>query len=176
MDLNKADYWTIIRFGNLNKFKEKLDSENEKIEKVVDFIDQQGISLLEKALIGRKFDIANYLLDNKAKVNIISNESCNELHYLAANINYPGGIELAYRLVDLGVDLNLKDNKYGNSAILSLCQEVLKERTDDGNKLIVECLKRRPNINDSNKYGYSLKQLIGERGTIEMKNTLEMIC
>lgn len=39
MDLNKADYWTIIRFGNLNKFKEKLDSENEKIEKVVDFID-----------------------------------------------------------------------------------------------------------------------------------------
>ena len=43
------------------------------------------------------------------KVNIISNDDCNEFHYLAANINCQGAVEVACRLVDMGVDLNLKD-------------------------------------------------------------------
>ena len=97
------------------------------IEEIVDSIDKNGISLLEKSLISRKFDIANFLLDNSAKVNIISNDDCNEFHYLAANINCQGAVEVACRLVDMGVDLNLKDKKFGNSAIWSLCQEVLKK-------------------------------------------------
>ena len=66
-------------------------------------------------------------MDNGAKVNIISNDDCNEFHYLAANINCQGAVEVACRLVDMGVDLNLKDKKFGNSAIWSLCQEVLKK-------------------------------------------------
>lgn len=130
---------------------------------------------MEKSLISRKFDISNFLLDNNANVNIISNEGCNELHYLAANINYPGAVEIAYRLVDLGVDLNLKEKKYGNSAIWSLCQEVLKKRTKEGNDLIVKCLEKRLNINDLNKSGYSLKYLIEERGTDDMKKIMEVI-
>lgn len=48
-------------------------------------------------------------MDNGAKVNIISNDDCNEFHYLAANINCQGAVEVACRLVDMGVDLNLKD-------------------------------------------------------------------
>ena len=88
-------------------------------------------------------------MDNNAKVNIISNDKYNEWHYLAANINYTGAVELAHRLVDLGVDLNFKDQKFGNSAIWSLCQKV-KKRTKEGNDLIVKCLEKRPNINDLN--------------------------
>ncbi|MEH7035857.1 ankyrin repeat domain-containing protein, partial [Priestia megaterium] len=66
-----------------------------------------------------------------AQVNVISSEGRNELHYVAANINCIGAVDVAYRLVEMGVDLNLKDKKFANSAILSLCQEVLK-RTDTG--------------------------------------------
>lgn len=175
MDINKADYGTIIKFGNLKLFLEKLKIEGNCIEEIVDSIDKNGISLLEKSLISRKFDIANFLLDNGAKVNIISNDDCNEFHYLAANINCQGAVEVACRLVDMGVDLNLKDKKFGNSAIWSLCQEVLKKRTREGNDLIVKCLRKRPNINDENKYGYSLRDLIEERGTDDMKKVLEMI-
>ncbi|RAT02676.1 hypothetical protein A6E22_19385 [Bacillus cereus] len=175
MDINKADYGTIIKFGNLKLFLEKLKIEGNCIEEIVDSIDKNGISLLEKSLISRKFDIANFLLDNGAKVNIISSDGCNEFHYLAANINCQGAVEVACRLVDMGVDLNLKDKKFGNSAIWSLCQEVLKKRTKEGNDLIVKCLGKRPNINDENKYGYSLRDLIEERGTDDMKKVLEMI-
>jgi len=175
MDINKADFWTIIKFGNLKEFLEKLNIENKSINEVVNSIDKNGISLLEKSLISRKFDIAKFLLDNNANVNIISNEGCNELHYLAANINCIGAVDLAYKLVDMGVDLNLKDKKFANSAILSLCQEVLKKRTNEGNLLIVKCLERRPNFNDLNKFGYSLKQIIEERGTEDMKKVMEEI-
>ncbi|MFJ7973560.1 ankyrin repeat domain-containing protein [Psychrobacillus sp. NPDC096389] len=175
MDIQKADYWTVIKFGNLELFMEKLRMENQIIEGMVNSVDRNGISLLEKALISRKFDIANFLLDNNAKVNIISNEECNELHYLAANIHFTGAVELAHRLVDLGVNLNLRDRKFGNSAMWSLCQEVFKKRTEEGNHLIVKCLKKRPNMNDLNKSGYSLKELIEERGTDDIKKVVEEI-
>ncbi|MFZ0577323.1 MAG: ankyrin repeat domain-containing protein, partial [Psychrobacillus psychrotolerans] len=69
MDINKADYWTTIKFGNLELFLEKLKIEKKRVEEVVNFIDKNGISLLEKSLISRKFDIANFLLDNNAKIN-----------------------------------------------------------------------------------------------------------
>jgi len=175
MDINKADYWTIIKFGSLELLLEKLRTEEKNIKEVVNSIDKNGISLLGKSLMSRNFDIANFLLDNNAKVNIISNDECNEWHYLAANINYTGAIELADRLVDLGVDLNLKDRAFGNSAIWSLTLEVLKNRTREGNDLIVKCLEKRPNINGLNNSGYSLKYLIEERGTDDMKKVMEVI-
>ncbi|MEK4628236.1 ankyrin repeat domain-containing protein [Solibacillus sp. FSL R7-0682] len=175
MDINKADYWTIIKFGNLDQFLGKLNLEEKSIEEVVNSVDKNGISLLQKSLISRKFDIANFLLDENANVNIISNEGFNELHYLAANINYNGAIDLAYRLVKMGVDLNLKDKKFTNTAVFSLCHEVLKTRTWEGINLIVKCLEKRPNFNDVNKHGISLKQLIEERGTEEMKKAMEGI-
>ncbi|MCG1021458.1 ankyrin repeat domain-containing protein [Sutcliffiella horikoshii] len=175
MDINKADLWTIIKFGNFEDFLGKLKNGNKCIEDVINSVDINGISLLERSLISRKFDIANFLLDNNAKVNIISNEGCNELHYLAANINCTGAVDLANRLVETGVDLNLKDGKFSNSAIMTLCQEVLKERTKEGNELIIKCLGKRPNINDLNRYGYSLKRIIEERGTEDMKEALEAI-
>lgn len=175
MDINKADFWTIIKFGNLQEFLEKLNLENKSIDEVVNSTDKNGISLLEKSLISKKFDIANYLLDNNANVNIISNEGCNELHYLAANINCIGAVDLAYKLVEMDVDLNLKDKKFANSAIMSLCQEVLKERTKEGIDLILKCLEKRPDFNDLNNFGYSLKRIIEERGTEDMKKVMEAI-
>lgn len=173
MDIDKADFWTVIKFGNIESFLEKLNIENKSIEDVVNSLDKNGISLLQKSLISRKFEIAKFLIENNANVNIVSNEGCNELHYIAANINCIGAVDLAEKLVELNVDLNLKDKKNGNSAIFSLCQEVLKERSNRGNNFIVKCLKRQPNINDLNKFDYTLKEIIKERGTEDMKKVLE---
>ncbi|MET3659175.1 hypothetical protein [Sporosarcina psychrophila] len=71
----------------------------------------------------------------------------------------------------MDVDLILKDKKFGDSGIWSLCQEVFKKRTKEGNDLIVKCLEKRPNINNLNKSGYLLKYLIEERGTEDMKKS-----
>lgn len=173
MDIEKADYGTIIKFGSLELLKEKLKLEKQDINAIINTVDKNGISLLDKALISRKFDIASYLLDNNVMVNKISEEGCNELHYLSANINFVGAIQIANRLLDLDVDLDLKDKKNGNSALWCLCQEVLKKRTEDGIALIIKCLEKKPNVKLLNNIGYSVENLIAERGTEQMKKTME---
>ncbi|EIT87458.1 ankyrin repeat-containing protein [Fictibacillus macauensis ZFHKF-1] len=175
MDIHKSDFWTVIKFGNLRKFMEKLNVENKAIEEVVNAVNENGISLLEESLISRKFDIALFLLGLDANVNIISNDGYNEWHFLAANINCIGAIDVANQLIERDVDLNLKDKKIGNSAIMSLVQEVLKERTKEGFDFILQCLEKRPNFNDENKFGYSLRKIIEERGTEDLKKVMEMM-
>lgn len=177
MDINKADYATIIRFGKLGDLYEKLKADNKVINDVINVTDNSGVSLLEHALISKKFDIVNYLLNENAKVNMVSNDKCNELHYLAANINFLGAIEIADILITRNVDLTLKDKKYGNSALLTLCQEILKRRTNDGIEFMIRCLHlvSDDTISDENNAGYSIKRLIEERGTDTMKKVLEVI-
>ena len=86
MNLEKADYATIIKFGSTDDFNTKLQMDGKTLDEVIDVIDKNGISLLEKSLIARNFDISKFLLENNAKVNVISNEGCNEFHYIASNI------------------------------------------------------------------------------------------
>lgn len=174
MNVNKSDYWTAIMFGSLESFKEKLENVKKQIDVVVNLVNERGISLFQQYLINRKFDIANFLLDEGATVNHISNEGCNELHYIAAHIDDTRAIQLVHRLIDKSVDLDLIDNRYGNSATFTLCYEVFKVRTKEANDLILTCLKKHPNLETKNKYGYSLKQLIEEDGTEDMKRALEM--
>ena len=88
--------------------------------------DKDGISLLEKSLIARKFDIAKVLLANNAKVNNISHEGCNEFHYIASNINHDGALDIAKILLDRGTSLLVKDKKYGNSAFLHCVRKYSK--------------------------------------------------
>src|SRR5699024_10899200 len=136
MDIHKADLWTVIWFGNLDDFLQKLNIESKSIEEVINYVDKDGISLLQRSLIARKFEIAKLLLETDAYVNVSSNDKSNEGNYLAASINYPGAIDIAYQLVELGVDLNLKDTKYANTALFTLCQHVLTKRTKEGYRFI----------------------------------------
>lgn len=175
MDINKADYGTVIKFGNLVLFKEKMKLEKHNIGEVLNIVDKNGISLLEKSLISRKFEIANYLLDNNVDINVISNEGCNELHYLSSNINFDGAIQIANRLIDMNVNLDLKDKKLNNSSLWYLCQEVFKKRTEEGISLIIKCLKNKPDVKSLNSLGYSVEKLINERGTDEMIKVMEEI-
>lgn len=173
MDLQKADYGTVIKFGTLEDFKSKLELEAKNLSDIIDDVDANGISLLQKALISRKFDIAKYLMNESAKVNVISKDGFNELHYLAANINYDGGIDLARLLISHGVDLNNIDNKYGNSAVLSICLELLKRQTEEGMSFMEEVLSHQLNIDIVNKSGISVRNLLNERGTDNIKKILK---
>lgn len=173
MNINKADYGTIIKFGNLELFKEKIKLEKQNISDILNIVDKNGISLLETSLVSRKFEIANYLLDNNADINVISKEGCNEIHYLSANINYDGAIQIANRLVDMNVDLNLREKRFNNSSLWCLCHNILKKRTEEGITLIAKCLGKKPDIKSLNSSGYSVEDLLNERGTEEIKKIME---
>lgn len=169
MDLQRADYGTVIKFGTLDDFQKKLDLESQSLIDVIDSTDANGISLLQKALISRKFDIVKYLLNEGAKVNIISKDGFNELHYLAANINFDAAIQIARLLIKHGVDLNHVDKKYGNSALLSVCFELLKRQTEEGMEFIEEIISQDTNIDIVNKSGICVRTLLNERGTDKIK-------
>ena len=173
MDLTRADYSTIIMVGSFEDLNRKMEMSRDEIGNIVNRTDETGTSLLETALTSRKFDIAKYLLDNGAKVNVVTEDKCNEFHCLAANINMEGALELAEILKEKGVDLSLQDLKYGNSALFTLCYEVFKRRLDDRLKFIVKCLQEYEHLDDENKAGYSVKQIIKDRGTDEMKKLVE---
>ena len=163
MDIRKADYDTIIRFGSIDDFEKKLLNDGCVISDVVNSTDISGISLLQKALIGRKFDFAHYLLDHGATVNVISKDGYNDLHYLAANINHPGAIELAILLIKSGNDLNHRDNIYLNTAALSLCLEILKKRTDVGLRFLQQILSYNVDEDIENRSGLNLRRVLDER-------------
>lgn len=173
MDLQKADYGTVIKFGSLEDLQCKLKLENQKIGDVIDTVDANGVSLFQKTLISRKFEVAHYLLNENVKINVISKEGFNELHYLAANINIDGAIDLARLLIQRGCDLSQIDNKYGNTAMLSICLELLKRQSDDGMKFLEEVLSNHQNIDISNNSGISVRKLLTERGPDKIKELIK---
>jgi ankyrin repeat protein len=175
MDFQKDELFTVIRFGTLDQFKEKLVIGNKANLDVINAVDKSGISLLGRALASRKFDIVNYLLENGVKINQVSYEGFNELHLLAANINFSGAVDVARVLIDKGIDLDCIDRKYGNTAFLTLCLEIFKQRTDTGMKLIEDVLRKNPNIDICNKAGISARSVLMERGPDEIRYIVEEI-
>lgn len=109
------------------------------LDQVKNLCDENGMTLLQQSLASRNFDISEYLLKNEVITNHISNEGYNELHYLAANINYDGAIKIANKLIEDNVDINLKDKRYKNSPLWYLCHEVLKKCSSEGIELIFKC-------------------------------------
>lgn len=173
MDIEKADYGTIIKFGDMQDLYKKLWLDGKRLDEIIDYTDENGISLLEKSLIARKFNIAKELLEKNAKVNIVSKDGCNEFHYIASNINHEGAIEIAYMLLDKKTSLIERDNKYGNTAFFVLCQEILKVRSTEGINFIERCFNQIKDYDICNKKGYSIRMLINERGTDKLKSIME---
>lgn len=172
MDIIKKSYFTIVQFYDLSILLKKMNIENQTVEEIKNLCDKNNISLLQYSLANRKFDISKYLLEHEAKVNNISKEGCNELHYLAANINSEKAIEIANKLIDKNVDLNLKDKKYKNSPLWYLCQEIFKKPSSEGIQLIIKCLEKKPDILSHNIAGYSIMKLIEKEGTEEIKKKI----
>lgn len=170
MNIEKADIATVIRFGNLDNFLIKLKLENKKIEDVINYIDNRNVSILERSLISRTFDIAKYLISNNAKINNISDEGYNELHFIAANINFNGALEIAYLLKERGVSLTLRDLVHGNIPIFLMCLEIIKQRIPQQIEFLKECLLDINDYTVKNNKGYSIKDIILRSGISELIN------
>ncbi len=173
MNIEKADYATVVKFGTLADLKMKLSIEKKDIFSIINWKDSKGISILEHSIISRNFVISKYLLNHDAEVNVVSEDGCNEFHYLAPSIDDEGALEIAELLLVKGASLTQKEKKYGNTALFSLCLESLKRRLDNTMLFIQKCLKESINYEEQNNSGISIKQLISERGTSELKMVLE---
>lgn len=173
MNIEKADIGTVILLGTLHDFYVKLQMEGKNLHEVIDDTDGNGVSLLQKSLIARKFDIAKVLLVNNAKVNHITNTGSNEFHCIAGNINHEGALDIAKMLLEKGVSLTAKDKKYGNTALFTLCMEIFKVRTAEALEFLETCFERVQEYDTCNKAGYSLRMLINERGTDNLKRIME---
>lgn len=173
MNVEKADIGTVVLLGTVHDFYTKLYMEGKNIHEVIDDTDGNGVSLLQKSLIARKFDIAKVLLENNAKVNHITNSGSNEFHCIAGNINHEGALEIARILLEKGVSLTAQDKKYGNSAAFTLCYEIFKVRSAEALEFLETCLERVEEYDTCNKAGYSLRMLVNERGTDNLKRIME---
>lgn len=169
MDTNKVDYDTIVRFGSLQDFKNKMKKQREKIGKIISIVDEDGSSLLESCLSTRNFEIAKYLLDNSAPVNVCSIDGFNEFHYIASNINEDGALDIANLLLEKGTSLEQQDKKYGNSAFFTLCIEAFKKKLPLVMSFLEECFKKFNDIDKQNFSGISVRDLINERGSENLK-------
>lgn len=174
MNIEKADYWMIVKFGSLSDLLLKMEMDKDHIPEIIDRIDGEGLSLLERSIVSRKFDISQYLLEHNANVNIVSCDGNNEFHYLAANLRYEGALDVAYMLLDRGTSLMQKDFKYGNSAFFTLCSEAFKVRSEVIMEFIKECFSKVTDIDDTNKAGISIRQLVNDRGDDELKKMMEV--
>lgn len=169
MNLEKATIFVVVQFGTKELFMEKLKMENCSLSDVKNLRDDKNVSLLEMSLIFRKFDISQMLLEEEPDLNVVSDDSCNELHYLAANLSNKDALPIAKQLVELGVDLNLQDKKYRNTAFWYLCQKAIMEDNDDMNSLIISCMRKSPNVDLKNVVGNTVRNMITERGSEELK-------
>ena len=167
MNIEKADYGTIVKFGTLKDLK------NDNVSDIINWVDDSGMSILERSLVSRKFEISKFLLDNNAKVNIVSKEGNNEFHFLAPNINCIEAVEIGKLLLSKGTSVMQKDAKYGNTAFFSLCMEAFKERSESTMNFIEECFEQVTDVDEKNKNGFTIRKLIMERGSDELKKRLE---
>lgn len=173
MDLNKASYATVIQFGDMTQFQMKLKKSKDTVKSIVNYIENSR-SLLETSLFSRKFDIANYLLDNGANVNVVSREGYNEFHFLAANINETGAIAIARRLLNMGCSVMQKDNKLRNTAFFTLCMEAFKKRIPEVINFLIECFENVTDIDEKNCANLSIRNLLVERGSEELKEAMRL--
>ena len=177
MNIERADYGTIVTFGTLEDLNTKLKIENKKLEEIKDSIDDNGISLLEHCLISRKFDIANEILNLKPKINVVTKEGLNEFHCISANMKTLNAYDIAYKLLDMGVSLLQQEKKYGNTALFSFCYNINDKIDDIRLEFLKVCINRltQRELDIKNKAGNSVKSIIIERGPNELKQLIKSL-
>ena len=173
MNLEKANYEAICLLGNLDDFKKKLEMNGDTIDQIKNQIDEYGTSLLECALSTGRFDIAGYLLDNHVELDVIHDEG-NEFHDIAYRLEYPGGVEMAYKLLDLGVSLNIQDKKYKNTGFFTLCHSIFTKKREPEIEFLAECLRRgNVDLDIKNIIGKTSRDFINEHGPDRLKEMIK---
>lgn len=170
VNIEKADIFVVAEFGNMRLFKKKIKLMDKKIDDIKDLKDADGVSLLQRSIIGRNFDISKLLLDNGAKVNNISNEGYNELHYLGMRLFSKSAVKIAKIIIQNGGDLNLKDKLYKNTSFYYIIMELTTDKNQK--KYFYDfykfCLKCKPNLDIKNVSGVTCRDLINDSRLISL--------
>lgn len=112
-------------------------------------------------------------MDNHVELDVIHDEG-NEFHDIAYRLNNPGGVEMAYRLLDIGVSLNIQDKKYKNTGFFTLCHSIFIKKRENEIDFLVECLKRgKVDIDIKNIRGISARDFIHNAGPEVLKDYVE---
>lgn len=106
MPTEKADLYTLARFGDFEAFKNKfvLGKINKKNE--------YGTGLLHYCIAGENHDISMFLIINGIDVNMTDENGNTPLHLIAEHPN----LDVAKEILNRGGDINIR-NKYGNNAL-----------------------------------------------------------
>lgn len=99
----------------------------------------------------------------KAGVNINSQSGKDHGHYSALHfaVDYPENFELTKLLVEVGIDINLRD-EYGNTAFWNACHKY--KGLADQRKIIEYLFDSGASVLDTNNSGVSVETLIAQTG------------
>lgn len=154
MDRN-INIFDIVEYGNVEAYKSYV----EEID--INTTNNNGVSLLHKAIAYNHPEIAIDLLNRSIDVNIQDNKGQSSLHYLGFFQN----LDLAKAIIDSGGDLEMKDN-FGNTP---LWYAVFNAR---GNYAFVKLLmqhKANPNsINNAGKTPLDFAAQIRDQRLVEI--------
>ncbi len=106
MPTEKADIFTIAKFGDFNRFLQLFNSND--INKKMNGL----YSLLHLSISGKNYDIAMFLLKNGIDVNIQDDRGQTALQYACEDHNE----EICAEILKRGYDISLRDS-YGNNAL-----------------------------------------------------------
>ncbi|WP_218668079.1 ankyrin repeat domain-containing protein [Virgibacillus proomii] len=106
MPTEKADLFTLAKFGDLKSFKEKFDIE------LINRKSDDGSGLLHYAILGNNFDISSFLIEKGIDINMRNTDGQTALHLICMNQD----LKVADKLLQRGIDMNIKD-KYENNAL-----------------------------------------------------------
>ncbi|MEC1526245.1 ankyrin repeat domain-containing protein [Neobacillus niacini] len=158
MPTEKADIFTLARFGDLESFKKKfvLEDINKKNE--------YGNGLLHYSIAGNKFDISMFLIKNGIDVNMTDADGNTSLHLICEHPN----LDVAKEIFTQGGDLNIR-NKFGNNAVWAAVFNC-KGRY----YYMVELfMKYNPDTTTKNKAGRSPLDFAKQVGNDKLVNLLE---
>ena len=168
-------YFSIIQNGTIEDLYKEIQLKNDSINSIVNLVNRDGISILEYSLAFKKFDIAIELLKYKPKVNVITKDNWNEFHFIVPYIKNKLVYPIAYKLLDREVQLTLQEKKGGNTPLHLFCYNI----NDDIQNEMIDFLKvcftkvKSTTFEIQNFAGYSIKDLIYQRGSIELKDFLK---
>lgn len=173
MNIEKADYFVVCLLGTLNDLLNKLEYEHKNIGDIINIKNAKGVSLLKYSLSSGHMDIANYLLDNGAEINVTT-EDGSEFHNLAWRLDVDGAVEVGYKLLEKGASLNIQDKRYKNTGFFTLCHCAFIKKREKDIKFLEDCLKTgNVDLDVKNVAGFTPRVVIMERGTDSLRELIK---
>lgn len=144
MNYELMDMYGLAEDGTMSLFLEKYRKEQINIQ------DKYGFSLLHCALSGKKWDIAEFLINEGIDINLTDKSGDTALHYLCNEKTDVEVLKLIQMLLDRGTSVNVQ-NKDGTTPLI----KAAVKSNGFGFERFKLLLEYEPNIDITNKSGVS---------------------